>query len=297
MQRPPTSHQPGLALKGPPIVPPQRIDSSRKLRRAIRPRRIGRALWKGLVVFVGMSGLRLDRMSWNSAFILWVAVWLSSAALYGIFFEFEWAPFNGALHGDLSREDRQLLSLYYVTLIGVIYYGGLCVTLGTPLRLRLIRHFGVERSYKGLEAVLGVVFLHHALCQTAVMKSFGASLPEVVPDWIYQAAGAALIIAGAGCKYWAAHLTGLDTYYYRDMFAGHQVAVKKNNGFVLSGPYRIMENPMYGVGNFVAYGGALWYQSWAGLVVAAAMQASIYLFYSLFERPFVERTYLANMSS
>jgi len=59
----------------------------------------------------------------------------------------------------------------------------------------------------------------------------------------------------------------------------------------VSGPYRWSGNPMYGVGNLQAYGGALWLGSWPGLLVAAVFQVSIYLFYFLFERPFIRRTY------
>jgi protein-S-isoprenylcysteine O-methyltransferase Ste14 len=66
-----------------------------------------------------------------------------------------------------------------------------------------------------------------------------------------------------------------------------------NGDLVKHGPYRWFKNPMYGVGNLQGYGSALLVGSWPGLAVAALFQASVYVFYYLFERPFVIRAYTA----
>ena len=102
--------------------------------------------------------------------------------------------------------------------------------------------------------------------------------------------GAVLIVLGYFWKVWATYEVGLDTYYCRDMFIGRSYK-PVDEGFVASGPYRVSGNPMYSIGNLQAYGGALWYASWPGFVVAAVFQASIYVFHFLFELPFVRRVY------
>jgi protein-S-isoprenylcysteine O-methyltransferase Ste14 len=138
--------------------------------------------------------------------------------------------------------------------------------------------------------MLGIVFLNQGLSQVAVMKAYEVSL-TAIPTWALLIAGAGLICLGFFWKAWATCLTGLDTYYYRDMFLGRSTASAGTEPYVVSGPFRFVDNPMYGVGNLQAYGGAVWFGSWQGLVVSFVFQASIYAFYFLFERPFVIRTY------
>lgn len=235
-----------------------------------------------LVVLLGMSGLRLDRLRQVGGFVAWAGAWLGCLAAYLVIFEY------GLV---LEAAARQVLSIAYAALVCVFYYGGLGLVMGTSLRGHIIRKLGAERAYRRFEAVLGVVFLNQALCQTAVMRSFETGLFAPVPPWLYCVVGGALILIAFGIKLWATMLTGLDAYYFRDMFLGRSIRTRSRESFVLSGPYRVMTNPMYGVGNLAAYGGALWYQSWPGLIVAAVMQASIFLFYGLYERPFIERNY------
>jgi len=61
--------------------------------------------------------------------------------------------------------------------------------------------------------------------------------------------------------------------------------------YVVRGPYKFLKNPMYGVGNLQGYGVALIFQTWEGLVVAAAYHCGIYMFQYFVERPFVDRVY------
>lgn len=66
---------------------------------------------------------------------------------------------------------------------------------------------------------------------------------------------------------------------------------------MVSGPYRVLRNPMYGVGQLHAYGIAiLMSRSWNGLMAAAVCHAPIYVFYFRAELPFIRRTYLTRAS-
>lgn len=245
--------------------------------------RIARGITASAVILLGMSGLRPDRRRKGASFLLWAAAWIGCLVLYTL-------AFHGSLLG--GPEEHPRLALFYLGLVCLLYYGGLFVTLGTPVRRWLIARLGASRAFVAAEAVLGILFLNQALCQTAVMEQFAGTLPPLVPPWLYVAAGATLAAGGLACKFWATALTGLDTYYYRDLFVGRGNG-GQNNGFVVRGPYRYLRNPMYGVGNLTAYGMALWYGSAPGLAAAGVMQGLIFLFYILVERPFIARTYFA----
>jgi len=239
--------------------------------------------WNLLNVAIGMTGLRLDRWRNPTVFVPWTACWLACWGLFYATFEFHIILKPGA--------PSQRVALIYTAVVWLLYYVlFLSVALSSPLRRVLINRFGANHAYTLYEAMLGVVFLNQGLSQIAVMKAYEVSL-TTIPSWALLTIGAGLIGLGFFCKAWATYLTGLDTYYYRDMFLGHGTASPNDEPFVVSGPFRFVDNPMYGVGNLQAYGGAVWFGSWQGLVVSFIFQASIYAFYFLFERPFVVKTY------
>jgi protein-S-isoprenylcysteine O-methyltransferase Ste14 len=102
------------------------------------------------------------------------------------------------------------------------------------------------------------------------------------------ALGVAMMAIGIVIKAWATLVLGVDGYYYRDMLLGR----RGTDGFARRGPYRWLQNPMYGAGQLHAYGYAVLHRSWSGLAAAAICQTLIYLFYVVVERPFVERVYV-----
>lgn len=241
-------------------------------------------LWKLINVVFGMSGLRLDRWRDGRVFSLWVLGWLGCIGLFYAAFEFRWVV--------QDPHQLRLIALGYAALTWVAYYVFfLAIGLGSPLRQALIDRWGEGPAYAIYEAGLGVVFLNQGLSQVAIMKAYDVSFPEAVPAWALLFIGGGCVILGFFWKAWATFLTGLDTYYYRDMFLGRSTYKADTEEYVVTGPYRFGSNPMYGIGNLQAYGGALWFGSWQGLVVAGLFQLSIYLFYFLFERPFVVRVY------
>jgi protein-S-isoprenylcysteine O-methyltransferase Ste14 len=98
------------------------------------------------------------------------------------------------------------------------------------------------------------------------------------------AAGAVLAAVGVGVKAWAAASLSAGSYHWRNFFVPPAPRT-----LTAAGPYRWLSNPMYTLGYAHAYGLAIAVQSSAGLIAAAAAQASILLLYVLVERPHLVR--------
>ncbi|MEU9283630.1 PEMT/PEM2 methyltransferase family protein [Streptomyces sp. NPDC048275] len=236
--------------------------------------------------FVGTLGLRLDKPEWRRTR---AAAWLGMVAVYYLV-DLAVIRSPGSTSGESGRLLREI-SVWYALTVWVVYYGGIITVLGTSVKRRISDRLGEKRAYLAYEAVLGVVFLNQGFSQAVLMYAFGSSFPAGVPVWLSWSAGTVLIVVGTTFKLWSAHLTGLDTFYCRDMFLDRRRDHADGSGLVTSGPYRFFRNPMYGIGTVHAYGFALWCRSVEGLAIAALFQCSIYLFYAVAERPFINRVY------
>lgn len=232
--------------------------------------RLGRLI----VSFVGMMGLRLDYARYKVTFVLWVLAFAAGLFAYGQLF----------VWGEMTPQQGRPYALAYAAIVWLVYYGGLSLFLGSPLRRWIMNRFGEERAVKCFNPVMGIVFQHQGMAQGAIIDCWAA--PSVA--WWFLPSGFALILLGTGVKFWATHATSLDVYYYNDMFVGHAAGVEGE--LVKTGPFRWFKNPMYGVGNLQGYGSALIVASWPGLLIAGAYHATLYVFYFLFERPFVLRS-------
>lgn len=242
-----------------------------------------------IYTFAGTLGLRLDKTEGRRAR---TAAWLGMVTVYYLVdLTFIHSPgVSSGRSGAMLRE----ISLWYAMTVWVLYYGGIITVLGTPVKRWITSRYGEERTYLVYEATLGVVFLNQGFSQAVLMFAFGSSFPAVIPVWLTWSAGTLLILVGTTFKLWSAHLAGLDTFYCRDMFLDRRIDhldSPDESGLVVSGPYRYFRNPMYGIGTVHAYGFALWCRSLEGLALAALFQCSIYLFYAVAERPFVNRIY------
>lgn len=150
----------------------------------------------------------------------------------------------------------------------------------------LVRRYGEEGGFARGEALLALVFCLNGL-STGYICSVTGGL-ELVPRPLTLALGVVLCAFGLTVKVWATRIVSLDTYYYRDMFLGRPVGE-----FKAEGPYRVFQNPMYGVGHLHAYGLALVAGSLPGLLAVAFNQACIWAFYFLVEAPHVYDIYIA----
>ena len=226
------------------------------------------------VTALGMTGLRLDQAKLSGTYVAWVLVFAATVFAYGQVF----------VWGGLEHSRIRPWAIGYAAVVWLVYYGGLSLVLGTRVRRWAIARWGEDNARRGFNAMLGIVFLHQALAQGAVIDCWADS-----PGWLMRSAAIALILFGFGIKFWATYASSLDIYYYNDMFTGRAVTI--NGEAFAKGPFRWFKNPMYGVGNLQAYGSALLVASWPGLIVGGIYHASLYVFYYAFERPFVIRSY------
>lgn len=153
----------------------------------------------------------------------------------------------------------------------------------------MIARWGEHRAYRLYEMVLAIMFLTQGLgvgCMTALQ--IGDSLVLPIPTLVAYGVGGAMLAIGLVVKVWSTMLTGVDIYYYRDMFLDRPVSE-----FVERGPYKVFSNPMYGVGQLHGYGYALLLRSLGGLLAIALCHALIYVFYYTVEQAFVKRIYLS----
>lgn len=223
--------------------------------------RLWRRLVRAVVLVAGMSGVRLDRPAPQiavTALLVAVTLTLQHAA----------AGAGFALEAAVAA--------------GVLYYVGntvLCLrTVSTALRARL----GDATALRYHEVFLGVAFANQAAA-LGTLATHSAGTFHLAPAPLTITC-AALTVVGLGTKVWATALTGLDVYYYRDLFLRRPVG-----DLVERGPYRWLRNPMYGLGNVQSYAPALAAGSAPGLVLALVFHVAIYAFHLALERPFVAR--------
>jgi protein-S-isoprenylcysteine O-methyltransferase Ste14 len=148
----------------------------------------------------------------------------------------------------------------------------------------MLEKFGENNATKLYDMICGLMFFNIGLGITATALHAGAEIP--LPPALRWSLFVLLTVVGFGIKFWATWIVGTNTYYFRDLF------LEKSHGeYTARGPYRRLANPMYGVGNFHAYGPALIMNSLTGLSFALACHIGIYAFYFIVEKPFIRRTY------
>lgn len=240
-----------------------------------RPAPRGREFLRVVVRLVStvfaMAGWRLEHLN-----AVWVAGSVASVYL---------------AHVLIARAEWRLTLSYFLFTL-VFYYGGNALILRSELPVLAIARFGEERAFRAYETLAGLMFLNQGLGVGCMAALHVPGLELLLPAPLVFAAGVALFVAGLVVKGWATITVGVDAYYFRDMFLGRPLAPACDGG-----PYRLLRNPMYSVGQLQGYGYALLYGSLPGLVAAAAGHLLIYAFYLVAERPFVRSTYMTARSA
>lgn len=178
------------------------------------------------------------------------------------------------------------LAIFYFILIEACYISFLVLVLShNGYRLWFIRRWGNEnKGYLAYEAILGFLFFHNGVSIGYIASSTPGSLFYFIHKELLFVIVAIMFVIGFITKIWAAKVVSIDIYYCKDMFLG-----KKMSDFVVVGPYKYFNNPMYGIGHLQAYAIAIWYGSEYGLVAAFLNQCLIYLFYYKVENKFIKR--------
>jgi protein-S-isoprenylcysteine O-methyltransferase Ste14 len=101
-----------------------------------------------------------------------------------------------------------------------------------------------------------------------------------LPRWSLVVIGAAIGVTALSVKAWATRILGPRAYYWYNFFEPAE-PVK----WVPRGPYKYLDDPMYSVGYLQTYGLALMCSSLWGLIGAAFMQISIFVFNAVVEKP------------
>jgi protein-S-isoprenylcysteine O-methyltransferase Ste14 len=141
------------------------------------------------------------------------------------------------------------------------------------------RRWGVEDGFQRFRRVTSMLMAIDGATFIAVCLVGRSTLPPFLPRGVAIGAGVLLVIAGITTKLWAAATLGKQAYYWYNFFTPTRRIER-----AASGPYVLLENPMYTVGYFQAYGFALVTGSALGLVASLVDQAAILAFHRLVEK-------------
>ena len=171
----------------------------------------------------------------------------------------------------------------------ILYLGSLWLILSKDgLRHWFVRKWkGEEEGYLAFEAVLGILFYVNAAGIAYIASVTPGNLSGLISREMMVILAAVMTATGLIIKMWAAKVVTIDIYYWKDMFLGRKVCE-----FVVTGPYKFLKNPMYGIGQLTAYAFAIWCGSWIGLIAAFLNQMLVFAFYYTAERKFIKRVYL-----
>lgn len=228
-----------------------------------------------------MLGLRLDRSPAEAAAMT------AGIVLSGVL-SFELT--NMRLSNFLGTGTHRPLAepaIAYLVGTWLVYYGGHALFYRLGLHRVMRRRMGAEKAYSVYSTLLGIAFFNVIWCPVPFLAVFQGTIDVGVTLSQAFVASLTLMLGSFFIKMWATLHLGLDGYYYRDMF----LEERREDGPIEAGPYALFSDPMYSVGYFPVYSGALYALSFEGLVVAVIFHMSILLFNAVVEKPFVVRMY------
>lgn len=185
------------------------------------------------------------------------------------------------------------LGVVYFIISDILYLGFIFLVLSeNGFRKWFINRWKSEEDgYLAFEAILGFLFFHNAASLGFISSSSPGDLFDFIKKEILIIIVTLMALTGFIIKIWSAKVVSIDIYYWKDMFLG-----KKITEFVETGPYKFLNNPMYGIGQLVPYAFAIWYGSLTGLIAAMVNQILIFTFYFTVEKKFIQRVYLSNIN-
>lgn len=151
----------------------------------------------------------------------------------------------------------------------------------------LKKKYGESKGFEYYKLITALMFFHGAMIFSLMISKSGWSLLFFISagTTLYYL-GIAACLVGLTVNIWSAMLIGLDVYYYKDLFIGRPVGE-----FRKEGPYLLLANPMYSLGQWNGYGTALIYGSLAGVVAIMLNQVMMYIFYYTIEKPHIQKVF------
>jgi protein-S-isoprenylcysteine O-methyltransferase Ste14 len=143
---------------------------------------------------------------------------------------------------------------------------------------------GIEEGFRRFRRGASWVMNNDAVALVLVCIVTRETLQVGIGRGVVIGVGVLFIVVGGGVKAWARQTLGAKAYYWYNFFDP-----KSAGPLERPGPYRYLDNPMYTVGYLPAYGLALVFGSWPGLVAAGFAQAAIGVFHLVVEKPHYER--------
>lgn len=197
------------------------------------------------------------------------------------------ASLSMAIYLGNYQPDNSDLAISYFFISEALYLGFITIMLSeNGLRYWFIKKWGENKGYLSFEAILGFLFFHNGVSIGYVASSNPGGLFNFIDKGLLLIIVAIMFICGFTIKLLAAKAVTVGIYYWKDMFLG-----KKISEFVITGPYKYLKNPMYGIGQLPAYAAAIWYGSAFGLMAAVINQLLMFSFYYLVEKKFIKRVY------
>lgn len=154
----------------------------------------------------------------------------------------------------------------------------------------LKKNFGESLGYEIYQSATAILFFLSATGFTLLVnKSIGIFFPSFLKNPVLLSyVGIPIIIIGLVTNIWSALIIGIDIYYYKDLFLGRKIGE-----FRKEGPYTLLSNPMYSIGQASGYGTAILSASVMGIVFIFLNQVLMYIFYLLFEKPHIKKILLS----
>ena len=178
-----------------------------------------------------------------------------------------------------------VIAMIYVVLSRLAYVLGVGTALMRQDRTQVFtRQCGVEEGFQRFKRAASWVMNNDAVALVLVCVITRDTLHVGIARGVLVAIGVLCVATGGWVKIWARDTLGAKAYYWYNFFDPAPVKPLERPG-----PYRYLDNPMYTVGYLPAYGLALIFASWPGLVAAGIAQAAIGVFHVVVEKPHYER--------
>lgn len=178
-----------------------------------------------------------------------------------------------------------VIAMVYMVLSRLAYVVGVGAALWKQDHEQLFtRGRSADEGFRRFRQLASWVMNNDAVALVLVCAITRETLQVGIARGVLVAVGVGLVAVGGAVKVWARNTLGAEAYYWHNFFDPRPARPLERPG-----PYRYIDNPMYTVGYLPAYGVALVFASWPGLVAAVFAQAAIGVFHLVVERPHYRR--------